>query len=280
MIYYIYVLQNTINNKIYIGQTINLTKRFQGHKDRSKLVRRGKRKPTPLYSSIIHHGIEKFIMIEIEQYYTQKDVDEAEEFYIEYLQSRDKNIGYNLAVGGSVNRGYKHSKEYNENMSKVKKEYFLTNSSYNKGISMTEEAKNHLKSFTGEKTSNAKFTNEQVIEIRNCYLEATYTFKEIAKQFNITSRTAYDIVHNKAYYNEFYFIPDETKQKIKLNANKKSGEAAQRKIKDELGNVFNSLKEAREFYSISYSTIFRKLQNPSTKNRGNIKKLPKFYYID
>lgn len=34
--YYIYKITNTINNKIYIGQTVNIKHRFNNHKNNKK----------------------------------------------------------------------------------------------------------------------------------------------------------------------------------------------------------------------------------------------------
>lgn len=62
---YIYKITNTINNKLYIGKTVNtIEKRFNQHKNESKTERSKKR---PLYRAINKYGIENFEIEIIEE---------------------------------------------------------------------------------------------------------------------------------------------------------------------------------------------------------------------
>ena len=60
----IYQIKNLINNKIYIGSTINLKQRFNDHK---KLLRHNKHPNNHLQSSWIKHGESNFVFELIEQ---------------------------------------------------------------------------------------------------------------------------------------------------------------------------------------------------------------------
>lgn len=93
----IYKITNTVNGKIYIGQTIHsLDKRFNGHKNESF-----RKRPTnqPLHNSIKKYGINSFICDCIEEC-SIESLDEREIYWIASLNATDKTIGYNLDAGG------------------------------------------------------------------------------------------------------------------------------------------------------------------------------------
>lgn len=74
---YIYKITNTINNKLYIGKTINtIEKRFAEHIKQSKIPQAKKR---PLYNAINKYGIENFT-IEIVEECDIKEVNEREKY--------------------------------------------------------------------------------------------------------------------------------------------------------------------------------------------------------
>lgn len=98
---YIYKITNTLNNKIYIGQTIkSVEKRFQQHKNNSN-------KPyfsqIVLYKAFNKYGIENFICEEIEQVENNL-LDEREKYWIEYYDSFFN--GYNSTLGGRATQLY------------------------------------------------------------------------------------------------------------------------------------------------------------------------------
>lgn len=140
MTYHIYILQNKINYKIYIGQTNNLNKRRREHKAKDRFTT----KRSPLYQAIQKYGFDKFEMIELENFESPLEADESEEFWIQFFQSRNRESGYNLSIGGRVNRGFKHSEKFKKEQSERKLIYYTTHKSHNYGIPMTDEAKSNL----------------------------------------------------------------------------------------------------------------------------------------
>ena len=80
----IYKVTNTVNDKVYIGQTKNFKNRVKHHK--SDYKRDGKRGDYPLYNDMKKFGIEKYSFEEIK---TVEDSlgDETEEYYIEKYNS-------------------------------------------------------------------------------------------------------------------------------------------------------------------------------------------------
>jgi hypothetical protein len=101
----IYRTTNLINGKIYIGQDKNNNPSYFGSGD---LIKR----------SIKKHGKENFIKEILCVCNTIDELNEKEKFYINEFNSTDRNIGYNITIGGTngtmLNR--KHSKETKEKM--------------------------------------------------------------------------------------------------------------------------------------------------------------------
>jgi group I intron endonuclease len=80
-------------NKIYIGQSINIYKRWNYHK---KIY---KNKKSKLYSSFLKHGVEKhdFKIIAL---CLAEDLNEVEKYYIDLYQTFNNKNGLNLRDGG------------------------------------------------------------------------------------------------------------------------------------------------------------------------------------
>lgn len=140
----IYLIKNIINNKIYVGQTINsLNERFYGHT---------KHKTGIIGEAIKKYGKENFIIEQIEICNSIEQLNEREIFWIKFYNCIAPN-GYNLA-GGGLNKIMHESTK--EKLSKLKT-----------GQKHSEETKKKLseigKTKTGE-NNNAfgyKFTDEQ-----------------------------------------------------------------------------------------------------------------------
>ena len=99
---YIYKIENQINHKVYIGQTIkSLNKRFSQHKNNYT-------KPyfsqIHLYRAFKKYGIENFSFEKIERV-NDEDLDEREKYWIAYYNSYEN--GYNSTLGGRDTELYK-----------------------------------------------------------------------------------------------------------------------------------------------------------------------------
>ena len=98
---YIYKITNTLNGKVYIGQTIKtIQKRFTQHKNNSNKEYFSQ---IVLYKAFNKYGIENFICEEIEEVPNDK-LDEREKYWIEYYDSYFN--GYNSTLGGRTTQLY------------------------------------------------------------------------------------------------------------------------------------------------------------------------------
>lgn len=112
----IYRITNLLNNKSYIGSSINLTRRKAEHFYRF----RSKRGNSILKNSIIKHGIENFAFDIVEELYFGdwaendyiKDILEArEQFYLDTI-----NPEYNIRQIATSNLGWKIAEDFREHL--------------------------------------------------------------------------------------------------------------------------------------------------------------------
>ena len=90
----IYKITNLINNKIYIGQSVNTKHRWEQH------VSASKHNPKMIIDKAIKkYGEENFIVELIEK---TEQYDEREQYWISHYNSTDHNIGYNICTGGGT----------------------------------------------------------------------------------------------------------------------------------------------------------------------------------
>ena len=103
----VYKITNKVNGKVYIGQTAKSLKlRWRQHCRKTK-------RACPLISrAIMRHGPENFTVEVLSICSDQRQLNDAEEYFIQYFQSLSPD-GYNLATGGS------HSKLTEESRQKI-----------------------------------------------------------------------------------------------------------------------------------------------------------------
>lgn len=114
----IYKIKNLLNNKIYIGQSIDINKRLWEHK--RKVIKNNCK--YPLYKSIRKYGTENFEFIIIELVTDYLKLDEREQYWMDYYKSYNKEYGYNLSpTSGGSNTGFKQSEETKKKMAEARK---------------------------------------------------------------------------------------------------------------------------------------------------------------
>ena len=189
----IYKIENKINGKVYIGQTImDVRDRWYRHCEINKsnpsesnmLIKR----------AIFKYGKENFDFSVIE-IVSKELLDEREIYWISYYQSN--KIGYNISSGGKS--GIKPPKLNTEEIKEITFKY-LNGYSIRK---LSEEYKvdkgtirNYL-TIQGIKLEDRrlrKFTNEDIQKIRE--LAKTMKRKDICKQFKISKSYLSQVLNN------------------------------------------------------------------------------------
>jgi group I intron endonuclease len=155
----IYLITNLINNKKYIGQTINsIEKRFSEHCSRAK---NKKYSNTAIIHAINKYGKENFTIEQIDIAYSQKELNILEGVYISWFKSLAP-YGYNLTNIINGKGSFKPSKETIEKL----KKYAQTNEAKLKSCN---NGKRGRKSITGSKSKYCgiiKRKNSWIAQIR------------------------------------------------------------------------------------------------------------------
>lgn len=88
----IYCIENKLNDKVYIGKTFDIKRRWWGHLRESKISEK------PLYKSIRENGKENFNIIQVCKIYNEDEANLIERELIKFYKT--KNLAYNLGKGG------------------------------------------------------------------------------------------------------------------------------------------------------------------------------------
>lgn len=131
----IYMLRNKINNKIYIGKSLNIKKRWSNHKKSENL-----KHSTVSYvgRAIYKYGWDNFEKIIIEYVVDESILLDREEYWISYYDATDNNIGYNKLKRGTDLKGFRHSDESKLKMSIKVSEYYRTHKHNRLGITQSD----------------------------------------------------------------------------------------------------------------------------------------------
>lgn len=115
----IYIMENVINKKIYIGKTIgSAEERFKQH------IWEAHNENKPIYNSCLSRGIRKhgddaFRYAVLADNIDDDELGLVEEHYINMYRSDDPEIGYNMSPGGNdnTNAGVKYDLAPDDNYS-------------------------------------------------------------------------------------------------------------------------------------------------------------------
>ena len=220
----IYKIVNTLNNKCYIGQSINIQNRLIAHTMKSA--------GQYIDKSIQYYGKENFTFEVIEKCSTDK-LNEKEIYWIAHFNSYYD--GYNQTLGGQnspIGEYNPNSKLAEKDISDIRKRRFLcneaktsvyedykdrisysgftkiwTNANWNTigqsfySIDRNDFINKEEKSRKGQKNGNAKFSDEQVLELRTLY--KNHSIKEMyqlyGEEFQVCYGTMEQMLIGKTY---------------------------------------------------------------------------------
>lgn len=208
----IYLITNSINNKIYVGQTkIGYLKRFKGHISSSK-----KGVQTHLYRAFEKYGVDNFSIKPI-HFLSSTDfkildrkLDFWEKYYIKFFDSR--NNGYNLLLGGKGASGCKWSEASKRKRTELLKKIF-ENDEYKKkatkgiiSLNKSEEGRAKMSKFQKErfKKKEERLRTSIVTKIAMSNLSPEKLEKVKAHQFKLGATP----------YNKGKSLSEEQKKKI------------------------------------------------------------------
>ena len=167
----IYTITCLKTNKVYVGQSINIKRRFFVHRSQLK---NNHHRNSYLQKAWNKYGEENFVF-EVKETCSKEELDEREIFWIKVLESDKRDKRYNLTNGGDGVRGYKHTKETKEYLS----EYWTGRQQ-------------------GENNTRAILTEQEVKEIISLLLSHV-SFVKIAKQYGVSKATIQMIKEKKMW---------------------------------------------------------------------------------
>lgn len=139
----IYYIKNLVNEKIYIGKSIDVISRLKGH---YSILKKGEHSNLYLQRAFNKYG-ESFFEFGIIEVCERERLSELEIFYIEKYNSSNEKNGYNLTLGGDGTLGRIPSQEQRDRISKT-----------NKGRKSPMEGKTHSEE-SRKKMSNSGMGN-------------------------------------------------------------------------------------------------------------------------
>ena len=195
----IYFIMCTTTNKYYIGQAVNIQKRWTTH---LSTLRHNKHFNKKLQRAWNKYGESSFSFSILEEC---TNLTEREQYYIDKYKS--SSTGFNIRSTADNSNGFwKNKTRSNETKKKISIKLFgrkcinrnritpyivLDSFKYSRlGKTNTKEHNNKISlAASGERSSQAKIKETDVVEI----LHSTLPVKELAIKFNIAPRTVRDI---------------------------------------------------------------------------------------
>ena len=113
----IYQIKNIINNKIYIGSSVDIKRRWSEHRSDLKKM---KHHSIHLQRAWYHYGEDVFIFTILEDVGEPDLLIEREQHYLDLYKPYKREIGYNSCPNAGSRLGFKHSEESKKKMSKSK----------------------------------------------------------------------------------------------------------------------------------------------------------------
>ena len=249
----IYIIKNSINDKVYIGQAKNTYVRWAGHKS----CARHSSKSITIDKAMAELGINNFwveiIETQIENY------DEREKYWINYYNSLIPN-GYNLLEGGDgAQTGINSANATIRDISILESIIYDLKNTNDKLIDIADRYDSTLKiisainrgtsyAFDNEIYPLRKRISDKEVDYENIIIDLIYTsesLRKLADKYKTTPYIINMINIGKKYFDEKYIYPLRKKE-----INSKISE-----VKSLLKNSTLSMHEIGRKCNISYSMV-------------------------
>lgn len=214
MIWYIYCITNKINKKSYVGQTVDINERWKNHVRNAKHENLSYlKKKFAIQNAILKYGKDAFEWQIIDQFNTLEEANEAEEFYIAYLQTLTPN-GYNILRGGNNRQCREETKKKISETLKITGSFVGKKGSLhpNYGTHLSEERKQKQSiALSSDNGPNKKITS---IIAKQIYLEylnnQNISAQDLATKYGLGKSTICNILHKKSWKKVLKDLPDLT----------------------------------------------------------------------
>jgi len=169
--YYVYQIRNKINNKLYVGITINCEKRWRRH-----CLQAHHKIKHAIHWAILKYGETNFEFKQTEICSSWDEVCERERFWIKTLKETGHQL-YNETDGGEGSFGVRRYGSDNPNYGKEMKPH------------VKQELLKHRR----------KLNDEQIQEIQSLYSTGNYTQTQLSEQFNVSLTQIHRVVTGKSW---------------------------------------------------------------------------------
>lgn len=153
--HYLYKITNISNNKIYIGQTIDASKRWGAH---LSFAKNPEKTGQYIHRAMAKYGSINFIYEIIASCKTQEDANEVESLLISQYNSRDQEFGYNIKPGGNT---APHSEETKQKLREATLRQIEEKGHPAQGTKRTDESRAKMSAIQQSK-DNESIYNEEV----------------------------------------------------------------------------------------------------------------------
>ena len=237
----IYIIKNNVNDKVYIGQTIQGYKnRFYAHKHETKSIDR------PLYRAFRKYGVDNFYVELLEDNIPYNMLDEREIYWIDYYDCVNPN-GYNISHGGGAYRTEDERIRMSERMTGENNPMFGKVGELNPfyGRSHTDENKKILSEKAKERYNNLSDEEKELnnIRLKEANMKMIEEYGGGFKGHNYTEESKNKISETL----KGRVFSEETKKKISDNHPRKKCVVMINKNEKNVVNIFNSIALACEY---------------------------------
>lgn len=214
----IYKITNLINNKIYIGQSIQLNKRISEHK---RELKNNSHYNNHLQRAYNKYGIENF-SFEIIENCTEDELYPRENYWITFYNSQNSNSGYNNTLPLADEKKYRHKEESKAKMSNSKK------------VFESEELISYLQEYYyhyGKVPTSRDIVNAVGFPSNHIFFERYGSFKNALIEAGL-----YELSDNKSSFDRVEYTKDEVYLKFKVFIDKNGRFPNHKELKNSRAN--------------------------------------------